>query len=80
MTKNSIPVAVLIAGILIAGAVIYINQSGQPESENLAGPGQFLSIEEAGEKVIDFVNNNILRGQTTASLIEILEEDGLYII
>lgn len=77
MTKNYIPLAILIAGILIAGAAIFVNQSGKPDSGN-GDYSQVLSVEEAGEKVIDFINNNILQGRATASLLETLEENGLY--
>lgn len=72
--KLLIPLVLLITGVLIAGAVIYTGYSkSQCELE-----GQ-LSTEEAGNKVIDFINNNLLRGQTQqASLIGIVEENGIY--
>lgn len=76
MNKNLIPIAIIIAGFLIAGAVIYTNY------QNQEGPGgvtsEILSPQDAANKLINFINKNILRGETTASLIEVLEENGLY--
>lgn len=72
MQKNTIPTAIIIAGILIAGAVIYTNYSEQEK------PGEILSVQEAGEKAMDFINEDLLRGTATASLIEAVEENGLY--
>jgi len=45
-------------------------------------PGEFiggnLSAQDAGQKVLDFVNSNVLRGSSTASLIDTIEENGIY--
>lgn len=72
MNKNLLPIAIIIAGVLIAGAVIFTNYPDQKES------GEVLTSQEAGEKVINFINEDILMGRTTASLIETLEEDGMF--
>ena len=77
MNKNLLPIAILIAGVLIAGTAIYINKTNT-EIINNENTSELLSPQEAGEKVIDFVNNNILQGKSTASLVETLEENGLY--
>lgn len=74
LTKNLIPIAIIIAGVCIAGAVIYINQ-GEVEklpSENL------LSPQEAAEKVLEYIDQNVLKGQATASLVNVIEDSGLY--
>lgn len=71
ITKNLIPLAIVITGVCIAIAVIYINV-GKCPSEN------WLSSQEAANKALDFINQNILSGQATASLVDIVEENGLY--
>jgi len=74
LTKNLLPIAIIIAGVFIAIAVIYINQ-GKVEkdlSENL------LSSQEAAEKAISFINQNMLPEGMSASLINVVEEEGLY--
>jgi len=74
MTKKLIPVAIIVAGTLIAGAVVYVNYSKcQGETDQV-----FLSAQQAADKMLTFVNEAILSGQATASLTEVLEENGLY--
>ncbi len=70
MSKN-IPIAIVIAGIVIAGTIYYVNKPGE-------GIGEVLSSQEAAERAINFINKNILAGETTASLIKVSEEMGLY--
>lgn len=70
--KNLIPIAIVVAGIVIAGAIIYVGQQKGKESQAILPPQQI------GEKVINYINENILQGQATASLKEIVEENGLY--
>ncbi len=69
--KNLIPIAIVVAGVLIAGAVVFINQQKTASSE-------ILSAEQAGEKTINFIRENLLAEGTTASLISIVEESGIY--
>lgn len=80
MNKFLTPLALILAGALIAGAVIYTNYSKcqVPEPESQLEQEAVLASQEAGQKVIDFINNVVLKGEKTASLIEILEENGLY--
>jgi len=66
--KNLIFIAIIIAGILIAGAVVYVNQK----------KASALSPQAAAQKAIDFINKNLLQQGTTASLVSVIEEDGLY--
>ena len=68
--KNlTLPIVIIIAALIIGGA-IYLNP------KKTAG---FLSAQEAGQKAIDFINQNIFSGQNvTASLIDITESNGLY--
>jgi len=68
--KLFVPIAIIIAGALIAGVVIYTNYS---ESSN-----GYLSLEQASEKLMSFVNEKALQGEMTASLVNSLEENGIY--
>jgi len=68
--KLLIPIAIIIAGALVAGVVIYTNYS---ESSN-----GYLSLEQASEKLMSFVNEKALQGGMTASLVDSLEENGIY--
>ena len=66
--KILIPVSIIVAGLFIAGAFIYINQN----------QGTILSSKEVGDKVIDFINKNIPSAGNAASLISIVEEGSVY--
>ncbi|MBZ9577889.1 thioredoxin family protein [Patescibacteria group bacterium] len=72
MNKNLLAIAIIIAGVLIAGAIVYTNYSKSSEE------GEVLSSQEAGEKMVNFISDNILQGEAAISLIETLEENGLY--
>lgn len=69
------PIAIIVAGLIIAGAIFYV----YPDKEKGKIPN-FLSAQEAAEKAINYINKNkdILTGGTTASLINVMEENGLY--
>lgn len=67
--KLFIPVAIIIAGVLIAGVVVFTNSKSN---------GEGISLEEASEKLMAFINETVLQGQAEASLVEIVEENGLY--
>jgi len=69
LKKNLIPIAIVVAGLVIAGVLFYVNQ------EKITG---LLTGQEAAEKAINFINQNILSGGTTASLINVAEENGVY--
>jgi predicted RNA-binding protein YlqC (UPF0109 family) len=69
-TKILIPLSIIIAGVLIAGAVFYVKKCPSKES--------FLTPQVAAQKAIDFINKNLLQPGTTASLISVIEENGLY--
>ena len=68
--KLFIPIAIIIAGVLIAGVVVFTNYS--------KSSGEEISLEEASEKLMSFINETVLQGQAEASLVEIIEENGLY--
>ena len=69
--KFLIPIAIIIAGAIIAGVSVSVNQGAS------SFPGA-LSPEAAGEKTINFINNNLMSEGTTASLAGITEESGVY--
>lgn len=69
--KKTFPIAIIIAGVLIAGTIYYVNKPDE-------GIGKVLSSQEAAEKAINFINENLLNIGITASLIEVSEEMGLY--
>lgn len=71
--KSYIPiiVVVIIAVALVGASAFYMGKANP-------GKGGQLSSEEASKKVISFINDNILKGQATADLVSILEDNGLY--
>lgn len=73
LTKSLIPVAIFVAGLLIAGALVYVNQ-GKVEEKISEG----LSSQQAAEKAINYINQNMLQQGTIASLVNVTEEGGVY--
>jgi glutaredoxin len=69
ITKFLIPIAIVIAAVIIVGGLYYSNKEEVPGA---------LSFEEAAQKAIDYINSVALQGQATASLLEIIKESGLY--
>ncbi len=67
--RTLIPVAIIVAGILIAGGLIYVDK----------GKTQVLSVQQAAEKVISYVNQDIaFRGATnTATLTGATDTDSV---
>lgn len=68
-------VGVLIGG-LVMGGVVYFKVKKCPISPQVKKEN-FLPPQEAVQKAIDFINQNLLKGKT-ASLIEASEESGIY--
>ena len=74
--KNIIfPLAIVIAGIAIAGAIIYTESGKIGERGKIEGE---LSMEEINKLSVDFINNVLLDGQASISDVELSEEHGLY--
>ncbi|MGB2762190.1 MAG: thioredoxin family protein [Minisyncoccales bacterium] len=74
-SKNLIILAMGVIGILVIASVAYTNGffgNNQNENENI------LSSDEISEKVINFINEDILSEGVTASLVDISEESNLY--
>lgn len=78
MDNKTIPIVIIVVGLLVAGVIIYTNYTKPSTEEVVEEEGKVLSLEEAGERVISFIDENILQGQAPISLIETSEEDGLY--
>lgn len=71
--KNILSLAIVVASIMIAGAIVYPNLQSQKNSE-----GVVLLQEEATTLTMDFINNTMMQGQAIASFSKITEEYGLY--
>ncbi len=77
--KNIILFSIVIIGVLVIGALIYTNPSVLSLSDTEEDNGNVLSAQDAGDRAINFINENILAGQDmTASLINVADESGLY--
>lgn len=66
--KNLIPLSIIIAGIIIAGAIVFINEN---KADN-------LSSQKVAEIVVKYINQDILKGEEEASLLDVIEENGVY--
>lgn len=66
LKKFIIPVGVVIIALAAAGALYSISNS------------KLISKDKAGEKAIKYINEQILQGQTTASLVGVSEASGVY--
>ena len=68
ITKNLIPISIVIVGLIMAGAFVYINQNSS----------EGISPEQAGEKTISYINENLLAPGTVASLVDISDLNSVY--
>lgn len=67
--KKNLILAVVIGSLIIAGVIIY---------KTIYKNSGFLPPHQAAEKTINFINQNLLPKGTTASLLNVIEENGLY--
>ena len=67
--KFLIPAAIVIAAIIIVQGLYNINREKIPGT---------LSQENAVERAMNFINQVALNGELTATLLEVVEESGLY--
>lgn len=74
--KNLIILIIVIAAVSIGGYFIYKNNTNNIEGGTTQG--NLLSPQAAAEKAINFINQNLLSGGVTASIIEVVEDNGLY--
>jgi len=67
--------ATIVVVLIAIGVMIYLNY------EKLGGKTKFLSAPQAGQKAVDYINNNFLKDKTDmASFKESKEESGMYIV
>jgi len=78
-SKNLIPIVIIVAGIIIAGALIYLNQGGHlftlPVKEKVS---EGLSSQQVAEKALNYINENLVAKGVVASLVDVVGENGLY--
>lgn len=72
INKNLIAISIVIAGIILAGAFIYINQG---ESIVFKDKSDMQSM---GEIAIKYINENLLPPEIIASLVDISDSDSVY--
>ncbi|MDD2696916.1 MAG: hypothetical protein PHE52_02030 [Candidatus Pacebacteria bacterium] len=72
-TKFLIPISIIVAGLLVAGAFIYVSQG------KISFKGQ-LTPQEAADKAVSYINENkdTIANGLDASLLSVVEEDGIY--
>jgi len=75
LTKILIPIAIIIAGLVIAGAFLFVNQG---KIGGFTFGKKVLTLQQIGEKAINFINQNILTGGNTASLVSVSEAGDVY--
>ena len=76
ISKNTLLVsAIIIAGVLIAGAIIFVNMG---KFTGVQKSGKTLSSQTVGKKVVDFINKDLLKGRGNVSLVKTKKENGLY--
>ena len=66
--KVLVPVVVVVVLLVVAGALYYSSQKNK----------NIISLDEAAQKTINFINVNYLQGQATAVLGATSEESGVY--
>jgi protein-disulfide isomerase len=73
MNKILIPISIMIAGLLVAGALVYINQG---KIEQLTSEEEAAAFQKIAEKAINYINENkdALTGGYDASLVSVEEE------
>ena len=72
-TKFLIPISIIVAGLLVAGAFIYVSQG------NIFSKGQ-LSAEAAADKAVQYINDNkdAIANGLAASLVSVSDEGTVY--
>lgn len=69
LTNILVPIVVILVGLAAAGGLYYFTKERVPGT---------ISLEEASEKAVNYINNNFMQGGVTASLIEASKESGVY--
>lgn len=63
--------AIVIAGVSIAGTFFYLTKTKTPQAN-------LLSPQEAAQKAINYINENLVKKGVVVSLVDVVEENGLY--
>ena len=66
-----IPILILVAGISIFGTYFYLTRTKPPQEK-------FLSPQETAQKALNYINENLVQEGVVASLVDVVEENGLY--
>ncbi len=67
--------AFFIVGFLVSSLMGFMNP---PITAQVIGTGVTTSLDEVGQDVIDYINENLLREGFTASLVDVAEDNGMY--
>ena len=73
LTKNLIPISIAIAGLLIVGAFVYTNQGEIINKISGSSSSQVIA-----EKAIKYINEKVLSGGNTASLVNVSAAGDVY--
>ena len=79
--KTLTVIAIIIIGIFAVVTIDYISSDSEfslTEGDTPSVDVSALTADEVSEQVIAYINDYILQGQTTASLIDVVEENKLY--
>jgi thiol-disulfide isomerase/thioredoxin len=79
INKKTITIAlVAVVGVIIVGGFVYLDYSGKLGILNGGNDIQVAVGQQVAEKAINYINENILKGNGTASLVNVGEENGYY--
>lgn len=73
LNKILIPIAIIVAGLIIGGAFLYTNQGRVKTPTN-----ESSSAQEIVTKAVDYINKNVLSGVTASLTGDVTEENGMY--
>jgi len=73
ISKKNLIIIAVVGVLLIAGIIFYVTQIKTGEK-----PPKVLTSQEAGDKVIKYINENLLQGKAQVSLVSITTENELY--
>jgi len=70
-SKNLLPLSFLVAGLILGSVFVYYTKRCPQVSK-------ILSAQNAAEKAIAYINENLLQDEFTASLVEVFDANGVY--
>jgi len=70
IVKNLIPIVIVVGAISFSGALFYLNQGETGENTS--------DSQKIAQTAINYINENMLQEGTTASLVSVVEENGVY--